>query len=114
MKKIILGLFLAFSVQAADQKTKYFEQAKACNKGDLTSCKLIEDACAQGTDWACAWRGYFVLKEQENYKEAKAWLAKGCDAGGKWSCDLLNFLPNEILKDCAAGKQKACDGYKSL
>ena len=106
---------------AADQAkaVSFFEQG--CDGGLVDSCynagvaydkglgapqdrdqaeKLYTKSCELGYGDACNNLGYLYVSKGDlrGFSKGLGWVKKGCDAGNKKSCQLYEFMKNEILK----------------
>gem|GEM_PF-37207 len=106
---------------AADpaKATSFFE--RGCDGGLVDSCynagvaydkglgapqdrdqaeKLYTKSCELGYGDACNNLGYLYVSKGDlrGFSKGLGWVKKGCDAGNKKSCQLYEFMKNEILK----------------
>ena len=62
--------------------------------------KFYIKSCELGYDDACNNLGYLYVSKGDlrGFSKGLGWVKKGCDAGNKKSCQLYEFMKNEILK----------------
>ena len=62
--------------------------------------KLYTKSCELGYGDACNNLGYLYVSKGDlrGFSKGLGWVKKGCDAGNKKSCQLYEFMKNEILK----------------
>ena len=62
--------------------------------------KFYTKSCELGYGDACNNLGYLYVSKGDlrGFSKGLGWVKKGCDAGNKKSCQLYEFMKNEILK----------------